>query len=78
MTGKIFSVVTPILPVVALAYMDAEKAKSEGVELEAYKATIMAEVNKEMPTYSKLNAVEYVDQPFEKTPKMSIKRFMYK
>ena len=63
---------------VALAYMDADKAKSEGIDLEVYKATIMAEVNKEMPAYSKLNAVEYVAQPFEKTPKMSIKRFMYK
>ena len=63
---------------VALVYMDAEKAKSEGVDLEAYKATIMAEVNKSMPAYSKVNLVEYMDQPFEKTPKMSIKRFMYK
>ena len=63
---------------VALIYLDAEKAKSEGVDLEAYKAQIMVEVNKAMPSYSKLNVVEYMDQPFEKTPKMSIKRFMYK
>jgi long-chain acyl-CoA synthetase len=62
----------------ALVYMDAEKAKSEGVNLDEYKAVIMAEVNKSMPAYSKLNIVEYMDQPFEKTPKMSIKRFMYK
>ena len=63
---------------VALIYMDADKAKSEGVDLEAYKATIIADVNKSMPAYSKVNIVEYMDQPFEKTPKMSIKRFMYK
>ena len=63
---------------VAIAYMDTEKAKGEGVDLEAYKAVMMAEVNKAMPAYSKLNLVEYIDQPFEKTPKMSIKRFMYK
>ena len=63
---------------VAIAYMDTEKAKTEGVDLEAYKAEMMVEVNKAMPAYSKLNAVEYIDQPFEKTPKMSIKRFMYK
>jgi long-chain acyl-CoA synthetase len=63
---------------VALVYMDVEKAKSEGVELEAYKAQLMTEVNKSMPSYSKVNIVEYMDQPFEKTPKMSIKRFMYK
>ena len=63
---------------VALIYMDSEKAKSEGVDLEAYKKTIMSEVNFSMPAYSKLTMVEYMDQPFEKTPKMSIKRFMYK
>ena len=62
----------------ALVYMDAEKAKSEGVNLDEYKAVIMTEVNKSMPAYSKLNIVEFMDQPFEKTPKMSIKRFMYK
>ena len=63
---------------IALVYMDAEKAKTEGVDLEAYKAQLMTEVNKSMPSYSKVNAVEYMEQPFEKTPKMSIKRFMYK
>ena len=62
----------------ALIYMDSEKAKAEGVDLEEYKKTIMAEVNKSMPAYSKLNVVEYMAEPFEKTPKMSIKRFMYK
>ena len=62
----------------ALVYMDAEKAKSEGVNLDEYKAVIITEVNKSMPAYSKLNIVEFMDQPFEKTPKMSIKRFMYK
>ncbi len=63
---------------VALIYMDSEKAKAEGVDLEEYKKTIMAEVNKSMPAYSKVNGVEYMAEPFEKTPKMSIKRFMYK
>ena len=63
---------------VALIYMDSEKAKAEGVDLEEYKKTIMAEVNKSIPAYSKVNVVEYMAEPFEKTPKMSIKRFMYK
>ena len=34
--------------------------------------------NKSLPAYSKINKVELVDTPFEKTPKMSIKRFLYK
>ncbi len=63
---------------VALIYMDYKKAEEEGVVLDEYKKTLMTEVNKAMPAYSKINIVEYMEQPFEKTPKMSIKRFMYK
>ena len=63
---------------VALVYPDRDAAKAEAVELESYKTVLMAEVNKSMPLYSKINLVEFMEQPFEKTPKMSIKRFMYK
>ena len=63
---------------VALVYMDTDKMKDENVEMEMYKVLMMTEINKSMPSYSKVNAIEVVDQPFEKTPKMSIKRFMYK
>lgn len=38
---------------------------------------IRATANKSLPSYSKINEVELVDVPFEKTPKMSIKRFLY-
>ena len=64
--------------IVALVYMDSEKVKAENVNLEEYKNTMMTEINKAMPAYSKVNLIEVMDQPFEKTPKMSIKRFMYK
>ena len=37
-----------------------------------------ADANKALPSYSQLQKVEVMDKPFEKTPKMSIKRFMYK
>ena len=47
-------------------------------ELEAQMNHMKAEVNRSMPSYSKIAKVEVMDQPFEKTPKMSIKRFMYK
>lgn len=39
---------------------------------------IRINANKALPSYSQLQKVEVVDKPFEKTPKMSIKRFMYK
>ena len=39
---------------------------------------IRATANKSLPVYSKINEVQLVDQPFEKTPKMSIKRYLYR
>ena len=63
---------------VALVYTDSDKMKADGADVEDFKKHVMHEVNRSMPAYSKVNAVEIMDQPFEKTPKMSIKRFMYK
>ena len=63
---------------VALVYLDSEKIKAEDVDTAAQMDILKAEVNKSMPSYSKIGKVEVMDQPFEKTPKMSIKRFMYK
>ena len=37
----------------------------------------LKQVNTEMPAYSKVALVELHDEPFEKTPKRSIKRFLY-
>ena len=62
---------------VALVFTDSDKMKAEAVDVEEFKKNLMFEVNKSMPAYSKINIVEIMDQPFEKTPKMSIKRFMY-
>lgn len=63
---------------VALVYMDADKLAEDGVDAQAQLKLIQDEVNKSMPVYSKLAGVERVDEPFIKTPKMSIKRFLYK
>ena len=67
--------------IVALVYLDEKALKDAGMDAEAVDAYIpqlMATVNKQLPSYSKIVAVEVRDTPFEKTPKMSIKRFMYK
>ncbi len=63
---------------VALVYADADAMKAAGVDSETFKAQIISEVNLSMPAYSKIGLVEIMTEPFEKTPKMSIKRFMYK
>ena len=66
---------------VALVYLDQDSIKKHGLDQEAIselpeKIRIMS--NKLLPSYSQLQKVEIVDKPFEKTPKMSIKRFIYK
>jgi len=63
---------------VGLVYFDKEKMAGEGVDIVAHIEHIKAEVNRSMPAYSKIAKIEVMDTPFEKTPKMSIKRFMYK
>ena len=63
---------------VALVYVDGDKLTADGLNLDEQMTFMRTAVNAEMPAYSKISKVEVMDQPFEKTPKMSIKRFMYK
>ena len=63
---------------IGLLYLDKDKLAADGVDLEVHIAVVKSEVNKSMPAYSKIAKIEVMDRPFEKTPKMSIKRFMYK
>ena len=62
---------------VGLVYMDPDKISEANVNPQEYSKELMAAVNAQMPAYSKLSAIEVMDVPFEKTPKMSIKRFLY-
>ena len=65
---------------VALVYLDAEKLRADGISEDMIPARMdemMAEVNRSLPSYSKIAKVETRTEPFEKTPKMSIKRFLY-
>lgn len=39
---------------------------------------IIRKINSRLPSYSRISHVEQVPSPFEKTPKQSIKRFLYK
>ena len=66
---------------VALVYLDEAGMKKAGLDDEAVSdipEAIRVNSNKFLPAYSKIAKVERVAQPFEKTPKMSIKRFLYK
>ena len=39
---------------------------------------LLEKLNKLLPNFSKVSKIEVVDKEFEKTPKRSIKRFLYK
>ena len=46
-------------------------------ELENLFQEVVNEVNEQLPAYSRLTAFQLRDEEFEKTPKRSIKRFLY-
>lgn len=54
-----------------------QRFAAEGRTLESVMVDYLAQVNACLPAYSKLNKIELHSEPFEKTPKKSIKRFMY-
>ena len=67
--------------IVALVYLDDDAVKKSGLDTEAISdipENIRHQANKKLPGYSQITKVEQVMVPFEKTPKMSIKRFLYK
>ena len=66
--------------IIALLVVDFAAAKSAGISEEDLKAQLHSDVmklNAELPAYSRISDCEYRIDPFEKTPKQSIKRFMY-
>ena len=65
--GKLVALIYPDIP------EDMDEESRKGIP-----ELIRATANKSLPTYSKIYKVELMDSPFEKTPKMSIKRFLYK
>ena len=69
--GKLVALVYPDEQALAKALLDAE-AKAEVPE------NIRLGANRQLPAYSQISKVELMDRPFEKTPKMSIRRFLYK
>ena len=65
----------------ALVYFDPDKMKNDGLtaeDLPEMESRLLRDANKRLPNYSQLYKIEHRDTPFEKTPKMSIKRYLYK
>ena len=65
---------------VSLVYIDLEAIRRRlgDVHLQEILDNIRIRSNRMLPSYCQISKVEAVLSPFEKTPKMSIKRFLYK
>ena len=66
---------------VALVYPDMDEVKNMELtteDLEAAMEQNRQELNAQLPVYSKLQAFELQEEEFQKTPKRSIKRYLYK
>ena len=66
---------------VALVYPDFDEANSMGFtkeDLENIMEQNRLEINSIMPSYCKLSAILIHEEEFEKTPKKSIKRYLYR
>lgn len=64
----------------ALVYPDFDSARTQNIdrdELEKIMVQNLAALNQEMPSYSKVKTIKIMEEEFEKTPKRSIKRFLY-
>lgn len=65
----------------ALVHPDFEEAKTMGLstdDLQKLMEENRTTINAELPAYSKITEIEIHEDEFEKTPKKSIKRYLYK
>lgn len=64
---------------IALIVIDPEQEKAlEGQDIRTIVREKVMALNKELPAYSQIKDIEFQAEEFQKTPKRSIKRFMYK
>lgn len=65
---------------IALIYPDKDYLRTHSIEENDYSSIFVAEmkaINKRLPGYSQISNFRLQEQEFEKTPKRSIKRFLY-
>ena len=64
----------------ALIYPDYHTAEINGIsreQLENRLRDLLPEVNKQLPNYAQIKRIEFMPEDFERTPKKSIKRYLY-
>ena len=65
---------------VSLIFPDYHQAELDGLSKEQLEERINAtlpEINKQIPNYAKISKIEFLPEDFERTPKRSIKRYLY-
>ncbi|MBR6203077.1 MAG: long-chain fatty acid--CoA ligase, partial [Bacteroidaceae bacterium] len=63
-----------------LVFPDYDEAKAQGINgaaLETLMEQNRVQLNEVLPAYSKLSAIQIHEEEFAKTPKKSIKRYLY-
>ena len=64
----------------ALIYPDFRLGETDGMDqrgMVKHFETALSDINKELPNYAKLKKIEVMSEDFERTPKKSIKRYLY-
>ena len=64
----------------ALVYPDFDQGAKDGMDQESFVKFIesmLPDINKELPNYARLAKIEVISEAFERTPKKSIKRYLY-
>ena len=66
--------------IVALVYPDYHTASNDGLSRDQLIKRLedsLPEINKELPKYAQIKKMEFLPEDFERTPKKSIKRYLY-
>ncbi|MBR5899235.1 MAG: AMP-binding protein [Muribaculaceae bacterium] len=64
----------------ALVYPDFDQGAKDGMdqkEFVKYIKSTLPDINKDLPNYARLKKIEVMSEAFERTPKKSIKRYLY-
>jgi long-chain acyl-CoA synthetase len=64
----------------ALIYPDWHQGVLDGFSREGLEARIreaLPQINDELPNYARIKKIEFMPEDFERTPKKSIKRYLY-
>ena len=64
----------------ALIYPDYHQAEMDGMSGEQLEQRLkegLPEINRRLPNYAQIRKIEFMPEDFERTPKKSIKRYLY-